>query len=56
MDFLTTARLLMDIPEYKGASQMRYRFEDGNVVIYIPVEDDVSGLFKSAEQLFEPID
>lgn len=52
MDFLTTARLLMDLD--KQHKHMWYEFKDGMVVIQIPVADDVAELFSQAAEMFAP--
>lgn len=54
MDFFTTARLLMDIQ--RKHPEMRYdfsRFHD-TVVITLPVDEGVPGMFESAKSMFEP--
>lgn len=54
MDFLVTARLLMDLRQEHPLT--RYEFDNyGNVVITIPIEDNVPDLFDSAAKMFEPV-
>ena len=59
MDFLTTARLLMDIQ--REHTDMTYRFETNvgdtvpHVIISLPVEENVPALFDSAAKMFEEV-
>lgn len=50
MDFLTTARMLMDLRE--RYPQLRYRFSDGILTLEAWVEHDVPDLFDQASQMF----
>lgn len=53
MDFLTTARLLMDLQEKIGP--FHYHFEDnGTLQIELRVEENVAQLFDDAYKMFEP--
>lgn len=54
MDFLTVARMLMDIQ--KEYPNMRYDFVNGTVVLYMGrIEDDVPKLFEDMATMMEPI-
>lgn len=52
LDFLSTARLLMAMQ--KDNPNLRYDFVDGNVVIRIPIQDNVPEMFSQAAKMFEP--
>lgn len=55
MDFLTTARLLMDLR--KRAPHARYSFdENGICTIQFSVDEDVPAMFDQAAKMFEPVD
>ena len=55
MDFLTTARLLMDMREKIGP--FHYRFDEGGLLqIELRVDEDVPGMFNQAAQMFKPVD
>ena len=53
MDFITTARMLMDFA--KSHPESRYSFQNGHVLISIPVEENVPKLFDDAKAMFEPV-
>lgn len=54
MDFLTTARMLMDIQS--KSPDMRYEFAHmhDEVIIRIPIEADVRKLFKDMAEMMKP--
>lgn len=57
MDFLTTARMLMDLQQQHP--DLRYSFEHTpysgtTVVIRLEVDDSVPQMFENATKMFEP--
>lgn len=53
MDFLTTARLLMDMQEKIGP--FHYRFEETGILhIELVPDEGVAELFNDAQRMFEP--
>ena len=58
MDFLTTARLLMDLQAKHPGMHFRVldRPSGAVVVIDLPVAEDVPAMFDQGRQMFAPID
>jgi hypothetical protein len=54
MDFLATVRMLMDMQNKYPL--VRHRFEDGVLIMEVPVDLNVPQMFEDAAKMFEPID